>query len=178
MLFRSPDATHNTVLPFTRYIAGPADYTICYYDPRIKTTHAHQLALAAVYYSPLLTLFWYDKPEAWHNEPEVEFFEKIPTLWEETKVLGGNPGEFVAISRRAGEDWFVGVITNDSARKTAIRFDFLPKDTKYRATIYSDDPSVPTATHVRRQQVTVDRTSVMNLDLLASGGLAMWLTPY
>jgi len=172
-----PDATHNTVLPFTRYIAGPADYTICYYDPRIKTTHAHQLALAAVYYSPLLTLFWYDKPEAYHNEPEVEFFEKIPTQWEETKVLDGRPGEFVAIGRRAGEDWFVGVITNDSARKAVIRFDFLPKNRKYKATIYSDDPSVQTATHVRRQQVTVDETSVMNIDLLPSGGQAMWLTP-
>lgn len=172
-----PDATHNTVLPFTRYIAGPADYTICYYDPRIKTTHAHQLALAAIYYSPLLTLFWYDKPEAYHNEPEVEFFEKIPTLWEETKVLDGRPGEFVAVGRRAGEDWFVGVITNDSARKTALRFDFLAKDRKYRATIYSDDPSVQTATHVRRQQVIVDMTSVLNLELLPSGGQALWLTP-
>ena len=58
-----PDATHNTVLPFTRYLAGAADYTICYFDPRIKTTHAHQLALAAVYYSPLQTLYWYDRPE-------------------------------------------------------------------------------------------------------------------
>jgi alpha-glucosidase len=107
----------------------------------------------------------------------VEFFEKIPTLWEETKVLDGRPGEFVAIGRRAGEDWFVGVITNDSARKTVLRFDFLAKDRKYRATIYSDDPSVPTATHVRRRQVTVDETSVMDVDLLPSGGQAMWLTP-
>lgn len=58
-----PDATHNATLPFTRFLAGAADYTICYYNNRIKTTHAHQLALAAVYYSPLQFLYWYDNPK-------------------------------------------------------------------------------------------------------------------
>jgi hypothetical protein len=172
-----PDATHNTVLPFTRYIAGPADYTICYYDHRIKTTHAHQLALAAVYYSPLLTLFWYDKPSAYHNEPEVEFFEKIPTSWDDTKVLDGQPGEFVTVARRRGEDWFLGTITNDSARSTKISFDFLPAGKKYTATIYLDDPAVATATHVRREQRKVDSSTVMTVNLLPSGGEAIWLTP-
>jgi alpha-glucosidase len=172
-----PDATHNTVLPFTRYMAGPADYTICYYDPRIKTTHAHQLALAAVYYSPLLTLFWYDQPAAYHNEPEVEFFEKIPASWDESKVLGGVPGEFITVARRKGEDWFLGTITNDSARKTRISCSFLPKGRKYMATIYSDDAAVATATHVRRWQREVDPETVLDLDLLPSGGQAMWLRP-
>ena len=82
-----PDATHNVTLPFTRYIAGAADYTICYYDKRIKTTHAHQLAMAAVYYSPIQTIFWYDKPAAYKGEPEIEFFEKVPASWDETKVV-------------------------------------------------------------------------------------------
>lgn len=57
-----PDATHNTILPFTRMINGAADYTICYFDKRLKTTHAHQLAASLVFYSPLQTIFWYDKP--------------------------------------------------------------------------------------------------------------------
>ena len=172
-----PDATHNTVLPFTRFIAGAADYTICYYDPRIKTTHAHQLALAAIYYSPLLTLFWYDKPSDYHGEPEIEFFEKIPASWDETKVLDGMPGEFVSIARRKGEDWFLGTITNDSARNQRLDLGFLPKGKKYRATVYSDDPSVPTATHVRRRQLTVDASTVLNIALQPSGGQAFWLTP-
>jgi alpha-glucosidase len=172
-----PDATHNTILPFTRFIAGPADYTICYYDHRIKTTHAHQLALAAIYYSPLLTLFWYDKPSAYHNEPEIEFFEKIPISWDETKVLDGQPGAFITMARRRGDDWFLGTITNDSARTMKISFDFLPRGKKYTATIYSDDPAVPTATHVRREQRTVDASTVLSAELSPSGGQAVWLTP-
>jgi alpha-glucosidase len=64
-----PDATHNVTLPFTRMINGAADYTICYYDHRLKTTHAHQLAASLVFYSPLQTLFWYDRPSAYQGEP-------------------------------------------------------------------------------------------------------------
>jgi len=172
-----PDATHNTILPFTRFIAGPADYTICYYDHRIKTTHAHQLALAAIYYSPLLTLFWYDKPSAYHNEPEVEFFEKIPTSWDETKVLEGRPGEYITIARRRGEDWFLGTITNDSARRTKLSLDFLPRGKKYTAVTYSDDPLVATTTHVRREQRRVDASTSLTINLLPSGGQAIWLIP-
>jgi hypothetical protein len=172
-----PDATHNTILPFTRYIAGPADYTICYYNHRIKTTHAHQLALACVYYTPLLTLFWYDKPADYHGEPEIEFFEKIPTTWDETRVLGGAPGEYVGIARRKGDDWYVGIITNDSSRTVTTAFDFLEKGKKYTATIYSDDPGVPTVTHVRREQRIVDDATVIGTRLQPSGGEAIWLTP-
>ena len=57
-----PDATHNTTLPFTRYLAGAGDYTLCYFNNRVKNTKAHQLAMAAVYYSPLQFMFWYDNP--------------------------------------------------------------------------------------------------------------------
>jgi len=172
-----PDATHNTVLPFTRYIAGPADYTICYYDHRIKTTHAHQLALAAIYYSPLLTLFWYDRPSAYQNEPEIEFFEKIPTSWDETKVLDGAPGEYVTIARRKGQEWFIGTITNDSARQVKFALDFLPKGKKYTVTSYSDDPTINTATHVRREQKKATASTVWATSLQASGGQALWLSP-
>jgi len=172
-----PSATHNTILPFTRLVAGPADYTICYYDPRIKTTHAHQLALAAIYYSPLQTLFWYDKPAAYHGEPEVEFFEKIPTTWDETRILDGAPGINITTARRSGDDWFIGAITNDSARRTAIAFDFLPRGKKYVAAIYSDDPAAPTATHVKRERKKVDASTILPVNLMASGGVAIWLTP-
>ncbi|MGZ3951790.1 MAG: glycoside hydrolase family 97 N-terminal domain-containing protein, partial [Flavisolibacter sp.] len=134
-----PDATHNTVLPFTRFIAGPADYTICYYDKRIKTTHAHQLALAAIYYSPIQTLYWYDKPSFSENEPELEFWDNIPTTWDETKVLQGEPGQFITTARRSGNDWFLGTITNNDARTIKIPFDFLQKGKKYIASVYSDD---------------------------------------
>lgn len=172
-----PDATHNTVLPFTRYIAGAADYTICYYDKRIKTTHAHQLALAAIYYSPVQTLFWYDKPELSNNEPELEFWDKIPTTWDETKVLQGTPGQFVTTARRKGEDWFVGTITNNDARMLQLKFDFLPEGKKFTATFYSDNDSVQTKTKVKIEKKIITRSTVIRVQLKASGGQAVWITP-
>ncbi|NII81186.1 MULTISPECIES: glycoside hydrolase family 97 protein [unclassified Pedobacter] len=170
-----PDATSNTVMPFTRYIAGAADYTICYFNNRIKTTHAHQLALAAIYFSPIQTLYWYDKPALYKGEPELEFWDKIPVTWDETKVLSGNPGEYVTTARRSGEEWFLGSITNNEARKVELKFDFLPKGQKFVARIYNDDNTVATATKVGIKDITVDSKSILKLDLQASGGAAIWL---
>ena len=172
-----PDATHNTILPFTRFIAGAADYTICYFNERIKTTHAHQLALAAVYYSPIQTLFWYDKPAQYGNEPEIEFFEKIPTVWDETKVLEGTPGEYITTARRSGDNWFVGTITNNNARSLKVKLDFLPKGKKYLATIYSDDDKATTKTKVKSETKKADASTVINVNLVPSGGQAIWIRP-
>jgi alpha-glucosidase len=172
-----PSATHNTVLPFTRFLSGAADYTICYYNPRIKTTHAHQLALAAIYYSPLQTLYWYDKPEMSRDEPELEFWDRIPTVWDETRVLDGYPGQSATVARRSGAQWFVGAITNNDARRLRLSFDFLPKGRGFVATVYADDPSVATKTKVAVRTQQVDASSVWTLDLQASGGQAIWLRP-
>lgn len=174
-----PDATHNTILPFTRFIAGPADYTLCYYDPRIKTTHAHQLAMAAVYYSPLQTLYWYDKPSLSHDEPELEFWDNIPTTWDETRVIQGAPGEYVTIARRKGEQWFVGTLNNNEGRQLKIPFAFLDKGKKYEATIYSDDNglTIPTRTHVSLQHFTVGAGTILDAPLQPSGGQAVWIRP-
>ncbi len=172
-----PDATHNTVLPFTRFLAGAADYTICYYDPRIKTTHAHQLALAAIYYSPLQTLYWYDRPALSNDEPELEFWDKIPASWDETRVLQGQPGEFVTTARRKGADWFVGTITNSDKRDLKVSLAFLDKGRKYTATVYADDPAAPTRTRVGIKRSVVDAKTVIDARLLPSGGQAIWLTP-
>ena len=134
-----PDATHNTILPFTRFIAGPADYTICYYHrpelkaslqktqaPRqLKTTSAHQMALSTIFYSPLQFLYWYDAPSDSQDEPELEYFDRIPTVWDDSKVLGGEIGKYVTIARRKGKEWFVGSITNNDARELKISLNFL-----------------------------------------------------
>ena len=172
-----PDATHNTVLPFVRFLAGAADYTICYYDPRIKTTHAHQLALAVVYYSPLQTLYWYDKPEMSKDEPELEFWDRVPTVWDETRVLDGRPGQSVTVARRSGDEWFVGSITNNEARRLKLSFSFLPKGKRFVATVYADDPTVKTRTKVAVRTHVVDSNTVWNSDLTASGGQAIWVRP-
>jgi len=172
-----PDAAHNVTLPFTRFIAGAADYTICYYDKRIKTTHAHQLAMAAVYYSPIQTLFWYDKPSAYQNEPEITFFEKIPATWDETKVLQGEIGRYITTARRAGNDWFVGTMTGNDARTLKLPLSFLDKGKRYIAKIYSDDAAAATATKVKVETRTVSASTILNISLLPSGGQAIWLTP-
>lgn len=172
-----PDATHNTILPFTRFMAGAADYTICYYDKRIKTTHAHQLALAAIYYSPIQTLYWYDKPSLSNGEPELEFWNKIPTSWDETKVLQGRPGEFVSTVRRKSDEWFLGTITNNNARTVQLKFDFLPKGKKYTAKIYSDDETVATQTKVKVETKNITSSTLLTIQLKASGGQAIWIVP-
>lgn len=172
-----PDAAHNTVLPFTRYVAGAADYTICYFDKRIKTTHAHQLALAAIYYSPLQTLYWYDKPSSFENEPELEFWDNIPTSWDETIVLKGAPGEFISTARKKGSDWFVGTITNNDERQMQLRFDFLEKKKLYAARFYTDDDSVKTKTKVKTEVKMITAETVVDIKLKAAGGLAIWISP-
>jgi len=172
-----PDATHNTVLPFTRFIAGPADYTICYYDPRIKTTHAHQLALGVVYYSPIQTLYWYDTPERSHDEPELSFWDHLPTTWDDTRVLDGEPGQYISLARRKNDQWFFGAITNDQHRSIKIRFSFLPAGKKYKATIYFDDDQVLTRTKVGLKNQIVSSATILDFALKPSGGVAMWLRP-
>ncbi len=172
-----PDAAHNVTLPFTRFIAGAADYTICYYDKRIKTTHAHQLAMAVVYYSPIQTVFWYDKPSAYRNEPEIEFFEKIPATWDETKVLQGEIGQYIAMARRSGKEWFVGTMTGNDGRVLKLSLSFLDKGKKYIAKIYYDDPAATTVTKVKVDTKKVSASTILDVPLLPSGGHAIWLTP-
>lgn len=172
-----PDATHNTVLPFTRFVGGLGDYTICYMDKRLKTTHAHQLALGVIYFSPLQTIYWYDKPEFLKNVPEVEFFKQLPTVWDDTKVLSGKIGEYAVIARRSGKYWYIGAITNTESRRLPIKFDFLPEGEKYIAHMYTDDSKVKTKTHVSIKMKKIDHSTVMSADLVGSGGLAIWLEP-
>ena len=171
-----PDATHNTTLPFTRGIAGAGDYTVCYYTNRIKTTHAHQLALSVVMYSPLQTLFWYDTAANYNGEPEIEFFDKVPTVWDDTKIVNGEIGKYITTARKSGNDWFVGSITNNDARTLELNFDFLDANKKYKARIYSDDESIQTKTQVALKDVLVKKGSKLKLDLKASGGAAIWIS--
>ncbi|MBN1925987.1 MAG: glycoside hydrolase family 97 catalytic domain-containing protein [Prolixibacteraceae bacterium] len=172
-----PDATHNTILPFTRYIAGAGDYTICYYNKRIKTTHAHQLALSVVYYSPLQFLFWYDGPKNYGGEHEIEFFEQVKTVWDDTKVLSGEIGGHAVVARRSGNEWFVGAITNNDARKLSVPLSFLDEGVNYVAHLYEDDDYARTKTKVGIKRFIVTSGQALNLSLKASGGAAVHLVP-
>ena len=172
-----PSATHNVTLPFTRMVNGPADYTICYYDHRLKNTHGHQLAASLVFYSPLQTLFWYDRPDMAHGEPELAWFDQLKTTWDESRYLAGSPGEYVGVARRSGPTWYVAAMTGDEGRTLTIATDFLEKGRRYRVTLYQDDPTVLTATKVSVTTQTLRGGKPVSLTLLPSGGATMTIEP-
>ncbi len=172
-----PSPEHNCTLPFTRYIAGIGDYTVCYYDNRIKTTHAHQLAMAVISFSPLQWIFWYDNPSMYKGEPEIEFFRKVPTVWDETKVINGRIGAYATIARRSSDDWFIGTINNSQPRQLQIPLKFLNEGMDYIAKIYSDDDTIKTRTKVAIKTRHVNSTMILDMQLKAGGGQAVWITP-
>lgn len=172
-----PTATHNTILPFTRFLGGAGDYTICYMDKRLKTTHAHQLALGVVYFSPLQTLYWYDKPVQLQGVSETDFFKTLPTVWDETRVVSGAIGEYVVVARRQGSQWFVGAITNTEKRTLSIQFDFLTRGKTYTAFLYQDDPQGANLTKVRLEKKEINQNSSIKIELSGSGGIAIRLEP-
>ena len=171
-----PDATHNVLLPFTRYLCGPADYTLCYFNSRVKNTKGHQLAMAAVYYSPLQFYFWYDNPFVDKGEAELQFWKDCPTTFDESIALDGIPGEYIVQARRSGTDWFVGCMTNTEGRTVTVPTVFLPKG-KYQVEIYNDDPTLTTRTKVAVKNMTVKRGKPITLTLQHSGGAALHFKP-
>ena len=132
-------AAHNATLPFTRNVIGPMDYTPCTFSdsqhPHI-TTHAHELALSVLFESPLL--HWADKPESYLAQPRDvrDFMSALPTTWDETRLLGGYPGEWVVMARRSGSTWYVtGINGKDTAQTLSFDTSILPKG---RYTLFTD----------------------------------------
>ena len=132
-------AAHNATLPFTRNVIGPMDYTPCTFSdsqhPHI-TTHAHELALSVLFESPLL--HWADKPESYLAQPRDvrDFMSALPTTWDETRLLGGYPGEWVVIARRQGNKWYIaGINGKDTAQTLSFDTSILPKG---RYTLFTD----------------------------------------
>lgn len=169
-----PDAEHNTILPFTRFLCGPADYTPCYFNGRVKNTKAHQLAMPVVYYSPITFLYWYDLPNVYKGEKELDFWKYCPTVWDESKALQGEIGEYIVQARRSGNDWFVGAMNGLQARDITINTaDFLQKGKKYRVEIYNDNPALNTRTKVSTVVQTIKAGKTLKLHLQPSGGAAL-----
>lgn len=172
-----PSATHNTVLPFTRMLCGAGDYTVCYFDPRIKNTHAHQLTFPVLFYSPLQTLYWYDTPARIKEVPELEFFDNVPVVWDETLVVDDAIGEHVVIVRRSGAEWFAGAITNDEGRTLEVPTAFLEAGRDYVLRVYTDDPSSESPTKVKCSRYIVKGGQTLTFDLQPKGGAAMHFLP-
>lgn len=172
-----PRGTHNTILPFTRMLCGAGDYTVCYFDSRIKNTHAHQLAFPVIFFSPLQTLYWYDTPDRVRDVPELEFFDNVPVVWDDTKVVDDSMGEHVVIARRSGEEWFAGAISGSNACRIEVPTDFLEPGKDYVLRVYTDDDTVDTPTRVRVARYIVRGGDVLSFDLKADGGAAIHFLP-
>lgn len=167
----NPDAAHACRLPFARFMCGPADFTFVFRRPGDTTnrrrTRGQQLGLMVAYFSPLQHVLWYGR--AWQyagKEDQLEFIRLCPTVWDETVPLKGEFGKYVAVARRRGDAWYVGVAT-DEARSLRIPLDFLPAGRTFDVTTYEDDG----AEGIRRSAMSgVVNSSVLNFNLLQSGG--------
>jgi alpha-glucosidase len=174
-------------------LAGAADNTVCYYDGRVarNASHAYQLAKAVCLYSPWQFLYWYDRPAASPqraggaggaqtgigSEPELEFFDHVPTVWDDTQVLQGRIGEYAIMARRSGQNWFMGCMNSGQARTFTVPLDFLEPGVTYTAHVYADDPQIPTRTHVRINRSSVTRATTLQMSVSAQGGQAVRLVP-
>lgn len=183
---------HTLISMFTRTLAGASDNTVCYYNSRVDKmgSHASQLAKTVCIFSPLQFLYWYDKPAAspekkdglWGdtkhigNEPELEFFNAVPTTWDETKVLQAEIGEIGVIARKKENDWFVGGINGNKERKVNLDFSFLDENQTYKAKFYTDDESVNTRTHVKIEEIEVSKESKLDLIVKSNNGFAIHIT--
>ncbi|MHC4367375.1 MAG: glycoside hydrolase family 97 C-terminal domain-containing protein, partial [Planctomycetota bacterium] len=156
-----------------------------------NASHAYQLAKSVCFYSPWQFLYWYDRPGrsprrtggagGSHNvigdEPELDFFDHVPTVWDDTKVIHGEIGQYAVIVRRSGESWFIGCMNGDAPNTLDLPLDFLAKSHRYIAHIYSDDPGVDTRTHVKIDRLLVDSATVLKVDLPQRGGQAIRIHP-
>ncbi len=96
---------------------------------------------------------------------------------DETRVLSGRIGEYAVLARRKGDEWFLGALTDSRPRTLRVPLDFLPADSRFRARLFTDDPSVPTRTNVAVRDQKVDADTTLKLPLEGGGGAAIWITP-
>lgn len=174
-----PTPVHNATLPFTRFLTGPADYTYCWYSNKLKVTHAHQLALSTINFSPWQFLFWYDKPSQYQpDDAALDYWKALPTCWDETRVLNGEIGKSITVARRHGGAWFVGSIHPGPGPPPDIALSFLPAGKTYTVTIYRDlNPGDPDSKAVKIETMPVDSRTVLKTKIPANGGQAVRIVP-
>jgi alpha-glucosidase len=179
---------HAVTIPFTRMLAGPMDYTPgCFNNatraafrpvnvhPMCQGTRANQLAMYVVYLAPLQMLA--DYPEDYLGQPGFEFLKKVPTVWDETKVLNGEPARYITIARRQGKDWYLGSMTNWQPRHLNVPLSFLGPG-RYQAEIFADGPDAgQDAKSLSIRNTTVTAATSLELQLASGGGAAAIFTP-
>lgn len=179
---------HECILPFTRGLGGPMDFTPGIFEyrndsvpgTRPQTTLAHQLAEYVVIYSPGHMAA--DQIENYEHQPAFKFIEDVPTNWERTLVPHAAMGQYVTYVRqeRGTDNWYVGSVTDDQARDFALSLDFLSPGNRYQAIIYEDGPDAdyrdnPYPMTIRRLEVGSD--TVLRLHLAPGGGAAIQILP-
>jgi len=175
---------HNVTLPFTRMFLGPMDYTpgaMCnaqkkdfaaiFNHPMSLGTRCHQLAMYVVYEAPLQMLS--DSPSYYLREPEVmEFLRAVPTEWDDTKVLDGKIGEYVLVARRNGREWYIGAMTNWTARKLPVDLSFLPQG-RFAMNAYQDGINADReASDYKKVTSQISQASKLEISLAPGGGWA------
>lgn len=176
--------THNVMLAYTRLLLGPMDYTPggfrhatpSTFDPRFKlpmvqTTRAHGLALYVVYDSPFACVS--DSPDAYQGQEGLDFIRTVPTVWDEVRFVAGEVGQYIALARRKGDVWYVGIINNEQGRTVDLPLSFLGKGS-YRAEIIQDGPA---AAAIARSTRTVKAGDALSLIVAGAGGAVMVFKP-
>lgn len=175
------NADHDISIPFTRLLAGPADYhlggfralprskfKIQYVNPYVMSTRCHMMAMYVVLENHLTSLC--DKPEAYEGQPGFEVLRTVPGTWDEIRVPLAEFNKYVTVARRSGTDWWVGTLNDGTARTLNLILDFLG-DGKYQAEIYTDAPDADeNPNHLNKETRTVTRKDVIELPLAADGG--------
>lgn len=184
--------SHETILPFTRLMGGPMDYTpgifqikMSYYDPKkteqVHTTLAKQLALYVTMYSPLQMAA--DLPENYEAKPDAfQFIKDVAIDWDDSRILEAEPGDFVTIARKAKnkETWYLGAITDENPRTATAALSFLDTKVNYVATIYGDAADAHYQKNPMAYKISaslVNSKTVLKLSLAASGGAAVSIKP-
>jgi alpha-glucosidase len=178
---------HNLMLPYTRMLAGPMDYTpggvrngtpatfvVSAEMPQTQTTRGQALAMYVVYDSPLQMVS--DEPDAYRDAGGFEFIRRVPAAWDETRFLSGEPGRDIVLARRQSKTWYIGAMTADDVnggRTERVSLRFLPAG-RYRATVWEDGD---TPNEVRRVEREVTAGDVLSLRLASAGGAAAILEP-
>lgn len=180
---------HNVILPFTRLVAGPMDYTPGaminidrenfspqFTRPASQGTRAHQMALYVVFESPLQMLS--DSPSNYMKEQEcTDFLVKIPTVWDDLKVIDARVGDYILLVRRSGSDWFVGALTDWDKRQLELDLSFLPEG-NYELEIFRDginaDRHAQDYKHLRMSARSGEK---IKIDLAPGGGWVARITP-
>jgi alpha-glucosidase len=166
---------HDVILPFTRYIAGPGDYTPTVFTPSELqgNTWGHELAQAIIFTSPFLCFGGH--PESYLNNPALDVISAIPSVWDETRVLkGSEPGKIVAEARRSGKQWFVAVMSGNDATSLDIPLEFLGQG-RWDGVQLREDQSRPDAW--KQESGNATQKDSLHVQLAPRGGFVGWFRP-